>query len=55
MYQRIDRMFGIIDQPDTRGGRVIMVLFLSMQRDTLNVAKIEEAPTATPLPDVQPP
>ena len=50
MHQCIDRDFGSIGQLNGRGGRVIMVLFLSMQRDTPKVAKIEESPTATPSP-----
>ena len=47
MHQRIDGQFGNIGQLDGGGGRAIMVIFLSMQRDTTNVAKIEEAPTVT--------
>ena len=50
MHQWIDREFGNIGQNEDRGGKAIMVLFLFVQRDTPNVAKIDESPTATPLP-----
>ena len=50
MHQYIDSEFGNIGKLDGRGGRAIMVIFLSMQRDTTNVAKIEESPTVTLLP-----
>ena len=50
MHHRVDREFRNIGQPDGREGRAIMALFIFMQRDTKNVAMIEELPTATPLP-----
>ena len=49
MHQHIDIGFGNIGKLDGRGGRAINVIFLSMQSDMMNVAKIEEPPTVTPL------
>ena len=42
--------FGNIGNLDGRGERAIMVIFLSMQRDTTNVVKIKESPIVTSLP-----
>ena len=52
MHQHIGREFGNIGKLDGRGGRAIMVIFISMRCDTKSVAKIEvtDGDPSGPLP-----